>query len=251
LEQLGQGVSIESLTPNAQNQLRLLLGLSERACDLIAQHRILESLAFEGMYGRFEDVDEAHFETLRWIYGDDLYTDEDEDSADDEVEEVDEDSAEDETYKEDQDSADDEAGDIGEDEYEDEEKTSARELLLNWMSSGAGIFHISGKLGSGKSTLMKYLSDHNRTDELLGQWAGNYLRFSYSLCHGLMIIIRRTSTSLCSFLLLGAGVKDAEITCRPHQVSTARCFESMSSSHTGSSSRLLGSSQVDALAGAI
>ncbi|PMD49574.1 uncharacterized protein K444DRAFT_476460, partial [Hyaloscypha bicolor E] len=150
LEHLGQGLSIESLTPNARNQLRLLLGLSERACDVIAQHRILESLAFEGMYGRYEDVDEAHFETLRWIYGDDLYTNE-----------------------EDEDSADDEAGDIDEDEYEDEEKTSARELLLNWISSGAGIFHISGKLGSGKSTLMKYLSDHNCTGELLGQWAGS------------------------------------------------------------------------------
>jgi type II secretory pathway predicted ATPase ExeA len=164
LEHLGQGLSIESLTPNAQNQLRLLLGLSERACDVIAQHRILESLAFEGMYGRYEDVDEAHLETLRWIYGDDLYTDEE-----------DEDSADYETYKED------EAGDIDEDEYEDEEKTSARELLLNWISSGAGIFHISGKLGSGKSTLMKYLSDHNCTGELLGQWAGSSLRYFISI----------------------------------------------------------------------
>jgi hypothetical protein len=165
LEHLGQGIPIESLTPNAQNQLRLLLGLSERACDVIAQYRILESLAFEGMYGRYEDVDEAHFETLRWIYGDNLYTDEE-----------DEDSADDETYK-DEDNADDEAGGIDEDECEDEEKTSARELLLNWISSGAGIFHISGKLGSGKSTLMKYLSDHNCTSELLGQWAGSSLRY--------------------------------------------------------------------------
>jgi type II secretory pathway predicted ATPase ExeA len=164
LEHLSQGLSIESLTPNAQNQLRLLLGLSERACDVIAQHRILESLAFAGMYGRYEDVDEAHFETLRWIYGDNLYTDKE-----------DERSANDETYK-DKDNADDEAGDIKEDEYEDEEKTSARELLLNWILSGAGIFHISGKLGSGKSTLMKYLSDHNCTGELLGKWAGSSLR---------------------------------------------------------------------------
>ncbi|KAH8758100.1 hypothetical protein BGZ57DRAFT_1008652 [Hyaloscypha finlandica] len=135
LEHLGQGIPIESFTPNAQNQLRLLLGLSERACDVIAQYRILESLAFEGMYGRYEEVDEAHFETLRWIYDDGLYTN-------------------------------------NEDKYKDEAKTSAREMLLNWISSGAGIFHISGKLGSGKSTLMKYLSDHNRTNKLLGQWAG-------------------------------------------------------------------------------
>jgi len=39
----------------------------------------------------------------------------------------------------------------------------ARELFLHWLSSGNGIFHISGKLGSGKSTLMKFLCDHDRT----------------------------------------------------------------------------------------
>jgi polynucleotide 5'-kinase involved in rRNA processing len=117
--------------------------MSEHACDLIVQHRILESLAFEGMYGRYDTVDNAHFKTLRWIFSDSL--------DNDQVEEK--------------------------DEPEDEAKASARELLLNWMSSGAGIFHISGKLGSGKSTLVKYLCDHDRSKSLLKQWAGKFLRF--------------------------------------------------------------------------
>ncbi|PMD43771.1 hypothetical protein L207DRAFT_631816 [Hyaloscypha variabilis F] len=156
IEQLDQGVAIESLTPHAQTQLRLLLGVSERACDVITQHRILESLAFEEMHGRYEDVDEAHFETLRWIFGDDIsYNEEDEDSAGDDADDENE-------------------GDEheAEDEHGDEAKTLARKLLLDWISSGAGTFHISGKLGSGKSTLMKYLCDHKRTGELLRQWAG-------------------------------------------------------------------------------
>jgi len=172
IEQLDQGVAIESLTPYAQTQQRLLLGVSERACDVITQYRILDSLAFEEIHGRYEDVDEAHFETLRWIFGGDLsYNEEDEDSSGDDADDENEGGDEDED------------GDEAEDEYGDEAKTLARKMLLDWISSGAGTFHISGKLGSGKSTLMKYLCDHKRTSELLRQWAGtplNYFIFNVS-----------------------------------------------------------------------
>ncbi|GAB7359743.1 hypothetical protein MBLNU230_g6916t1 [Neophaeotheca triangularis] len=41
-----------------------------------------------------------------------------------------------------------------------------------WLKGGQGIFWISGKPGSGKSTLMKYISNHTRTIELLRRWAG-------------------------------------------------------------------------------
>jgi len=159
--------------------------MSEHACDLIVQHRILESLAFEGMYGRYEIVDNAHFNTLRWIFNDSL--------DDDQVEEKDEpkDNPEDEPRDEPKDKREVEQEDErdadkkadrdekveNEEKREDEAKASARELLLNWMSSGAGIFHISGKLGSGKSTLMKYLCDHDCTKSLLKEWAGKFLRF--------------------------------------------------------------------------
>jgi hypothetical protein len=52
-----------------------------------------------------------------------------------------------------------------------------------WLSSENGIFWISGKAGSGKSTLMKYLDprqnihqkkeQQNKTEQLLRQWAGS------------------------------------------------------------------------------
>ncbi|CAM1505302.1 Fc.00g109390.m01.CDS01 [Cosmosporella sp. VM-42] len=42
-----------------------------------------------------------------------------------------------------------------------------------WLLSDNGIFWISGKAGSGKSTLMKFLVDNTKTRELLGKWAGS------------------------------------------------------------------------------
>ncbi|KXJ85383.1 hypothetical protein Micbo1qcDRAFT_223338, partial [Microdochium bolleyi] len=42
--------------------------------------------------------------------------------------------------------------------------------LVKWLRSGSGIFWISGKPGSGKSTLMKFLINENRTTELLHSW---------------------------------------------------------------------------------
>ncbi|RDW63383.1 hypothetical protein BP6252_10928 [Coleophoma cylindrospora] len=40
-----------------------------------------------------------------------------------------------------------------------------------WLTTQEGIFWVSGKPGSGKSTLMKYLCDHNSTREALTLWA--------------------------------------------------------------------------------
>jgi hypothetical protein len=49
---------------------------------------------------------------------------------------------------------------------------SGPESFKHWLSSGRGIFHISGKLGSGKSTLMKFLCEHKRTKNELQKWSG-------------------------------------------------------------------------------
>ena len=43
--------------------------------------------------------------------------------------------------------------------------------LVEWLTSGSGVFHIAGKPGCGKSTLMKCLATHPMTYELLRQWA--------------------------------------------------------------------------------
>ncbi|KAK3297098.1 prion-inhibition and propagation-domain-containing protein [Chaetomium fimeti] len=43
--------------------------------------------------------------------------------------------------------------------------------LSEWLRSGKDIYWVSGKAGSGKSTLMKRLFHHERTKELLSEWA--------------------------------------------------------------------------------
>jgi hypothetical protein len=86
------------------------------------------------MHGRFEAVDTAHFNTFEWIF---------------------------------------EGGAEAEAEVEDFDRDrSSGESFIHWLSSGHEIFHISGKLGSGKSTLMKFLCNHSRTRAGLEKWAG-------------------------------------------------------------------------------
>lgn len=48
----------------------------------------------------------------------------------------------------------------------------SRKLLRTWLSKEQGVFHLAGKLGSGKSTLMKFLFNHPNTTSDLRRWAG-------------------------------------------------------------------------------
>ena len=43
--------------------------------------------------------------------------------------------------------------------------------VLNWLHAGRDVFWVSGKAGSGKSVLMKYLYNHSKTRRALGEWA--------------------------------------------------------------------------------
>jgi hypothetical protein len=51
--------------------------------------------------------------------------------------------------------------------------SDAKDRFLHWLRNDNGVFHISGKAGSGKSTLMKLLLNHDKTKELLNDWAGD------------------------------------------------------------------------------
>ncbi|CAG9947930.1 unnamed protein product [Clonostachys rosea f. rosea IK726] len=42
--------------------------------------------------------------------------------------------------------------------------------VTNWLENGSGLFWVSGKPGSGKSTFMKYIFNDERTAELLHRW---------------------------------------------------------------------------------
>ena len=47
----------------------------------------------------------------------------------------------------------------------------SKDNFVEWLANGKDIFWITGKAGSGKSTLMKFLSHHNSTRSALQQWA--------------------------------------------------------------------------------
>jgi hypothetical protein len=57
-------------------------------------------------------------------------------------------------------------------EYERDALEQARRQFLEWLETGSLVHHITGKAGSGKSTLMKFLYQHPRVRELLQRWAG-------------------------------------------------------------------------------
>ena len=54
----------------------------------------------------------------------------------------------------------------------DENSKDERNTFVDWLQSDEPIYWISGKPGSGKSTLMRYLWDQDKTHELLKVWAG-------------------------------------------------------------------------------
>ncbi|EEU41538.1 uncharacterized protein NECHADRAFT_87715 [Fusarium vanettenii 77-13-4] len=43
----------------------------------------------------------------------------------------------------------------------------------DWLATGTGVFHFSGRPGSGKSTLMKFLAQHSETASQLKRWQGD------------------------------------------------------------------------------
>ncbi|SPN99263.1 uncharacterized protein DNG_02300 [Cephalotrichum gorgonifer] len=50
----------------------------------------------------------------------------------------------------------------------------------DWLRQGSGIFWINGKVGSGKSTLMRYIYDNDKTRRGLEQWAGSMPSETYA-----------------------------------------------------------------------
>ena len=111
------------------------------------EYRILKGLRFEKIYDREERVQEAEPGTYEWILG--------EDDADCRT------GPADRTFT---------GGAI---DLDREQQSHARSCLLSWLRSENHVFHISGKAGSGKSTLMKFLKTHPRTTNELRCWAGD------------------------------------------------------------------------------
>ena len=48
-----------------------------------------------------------------------------------------------------------------------------RSPLQDWLTSSRALFWVNGKAGSGKSTLMRFVTSRPETKDLLQQWAGD------------------------------------------------------------------------------
>ncbi|KAH7390293.1 hypothetical protein BKA64DRAFT_119842 [Cadophora sp. MPI-SDFR-AT-0126] len=121
--ELDQKLAVESL-----GGLREIFSHSDLVSQRKNQNRILESLAFEGMGHRYQDISRSATDTFNWILQD-----------------------------------------LEIPKSHPDLKISFRE----WLVRGEGVFHISGKPGAGKSTLMKFIVEHDDTRKYLEEWAGN------------------------------------------------------------------------------
>lgn len=132
-----QNVQHISVTATAyKRHVEGLLAIEADIFDRITQLRVLEALHFDNMKQRQENITVARNQTFKWSLS--------------------------------------EHSTSLESATEDREKQKARELFVDWLAHDQGIFHIYGKLGSGKSTLMKYLSDNDVTMSLLQKWPGTF-----------------------------------------------------------------------------
>lgn len=145
-------MALESIGPKAREQFQELLGISEDMYTKVAQRKVLNLLAFPEMRSRVDVVVKALSSTFGWIF---------DDRGNEEL-----DSKAEPSW---------------------ERNREGVQSFVHWLSSGTGAYHIGGKLGSGKSTLMKYLSGHSRVREELQKWAGMPMSFLLHLHHSLWL----------------------------------------------------------------
>ncbi|KAK1660156.1 hypothetical protein BDP55DRAFT_561640, partial [Colletotrichum godetiae] len=133
IKELQSNVELWKHIPGLVESAHDILSRSKEAVESTAQRLILENLYVGDMTRRFDEVERAHEKTYSWLLGSE--TPHTTTSGSDSI---------DEPYF----------------------------SLINWLAYGGGIFHISGKPGAGKSTLMKYLCQSPATKSYLKDWAG-------------------------------------------------------------------------------
>jgi hypothetical protein len=75
--------------------------------------------------------------------------------------------------------------------------------FAEWLEYGDGLYWINGKAGSGKSTLMKYISDNPLTRKLLSTWAGgSNFRTAHFYFWNLGTALQKSQIGLLRSLLL-------------------------------------------------
>lgn len=142
--------------------------------DIPLQHRILRHLIADNMDSRRNQILDANPDTCRWILEDnknyleasERKSDSDGGSSPDSTSDVDSGAgsgSSESSVSKDEDSV---------WKAELQHRCEIRTRFTNWLATGQDVLHVSGKAGSGKSTLMKFIAQHERTREELKAWAG-------------------------------------------------------------------------------
>ncbi|KAK1713458.1 hypothetical protein BDP67DRAFT_39471 [Colletotrichum lupini] len=194
IEELQSNVELWKHVPGLVESAHDILSRSKEAVEGTAQRLILEKLYVGDMTKRFDEIERAHEKTFSWLLESCTPSTSDFDSIDGSepshsdgsghVSPGDNESPNEGGQNSDQFGIPGSGPTSDDSSYEDYDYQShvslertARELqaqrdLIDWLSHGAGIFHISGKPGAGKSTLMKYLCQSTATESCLKDWAG-------------------------------------------------------------------------------
>ncbi|KAI1501058.1 hypothetical protein F5X99DRAFT_211872 [Biscogniauxia marginata] len=126
---------------------------SAKAKQLMIMRQVLQALGSPGE--RYDMVREATEDTFEWLFQEPDSSSRDDNAASD-------DRILRESFRETRSS-----------------RLEASESFRTWLLHGTGMFHISGKPGSGKSVLMKFIMEHKKTRDLLLKWAeGKQLVYS-------------------------------------------------------------------------
>ncbi|KAI1449148.1 hypothetical protein F5Y02DRAFT_373322 [Annulohypoxylon stygium] len=142
----------EVLPSENMREILAVLGLlAETSRPAPPEVRILRQLYFKSMYDREDSVGDAGVGTCKWLLGEDEELEEGGTFIGESL-----------------------SGEMIREATEIRQlQSQARVNFLNWLCGGNRIFHISGKAGSGKSTLVKFLAYHYRTQEQLNIWSGD------------------------------------------------------------------------------
>ena len=159
-----QGAKTRAFVNAESHQIRQQLqSWRDTRSELAAQQQLLESLRYENMNLRRNQVEERCDATFEWIFS----------------------------------------------QADDHPSCS----LPQWLKEGEGIYWISGKPGSGKSTFMKFLCDDPRTQEFLQFWHEQTLILSFFIWKS-GSIGQRSSKGLLTSLLYQLLAKNMQMSHR-------------------------------------
>ncbi|KAI0017124.1 hypothetical protein F4780DRAFT_625797 [Xylariomycetidae sp. FL0641] len=172
IQQLRQGSHQPALTDIRSS----LVQLTSQISTTMERNTLLEALYFPQMHSREDVVDDAFCGTFDWVLEDsEESADGDSESGsgglgDDSSEPDDDDSSSQASWQTASSDLPWRGGRLGDEERFLRRKTSS--LLNSFIREDHGLFYVSGKAGSGKSTLMRFLSKDRRFLEGLQRWSG-------------------------------------------------------------------------------